>query len=292
MAPTETVSSSAPVLPDFVVVGAMKAATTTLKNHLIAHPDVHMASDEIHFFNNDANFERGLTWYSKHFETTEPVAIRGEKTPGYHCGTQVPERMAACIPLAKLVWVLRDPIRRATSHYWYAMSRGWEFRSMKKVFEGDLQHLEKDVFRQFVRRGDYAAQISNFLEFFPRQQQGFFFFEHLVKDPNRVLDDLCEFLEVPSIVGLARPNHTTNRTNGIPILPHAQWLAHRTGLLQRPLVGKIIKRLNTRRLKRYPPAPRELVEQLQDFYAPRVRRLLEIIGLEEKNLPWSWFHQT
>src|ERR671915_544163 len=98
------------MLPNLIVIGAMKSGTTSLHNYLSLHPEIFMTEvKEPSFFTLEGNWWRGREWYEAQF----PVAakIRGESSPDYtkhprHAGA--PERMHAMIPDAKLVYLLRD----------------------------------------------------------------------------------------------------------------------------------------------------------------------------------------
>jgi hypothetical protein len=114
---------SAPVtLPTFILVGAEKAGTSWLSRNLARHPDVFMAPGEIHFFDVDSNFRRGIDWYAGHFSNSGACTAIGEKSPGYlnlfRAGkwqAHVPKRVRATLPDVRLIFVLRDPVRRAIS---------------------------------------------------------------------------------------------------------------------------------------------------------------------------------
>ena len=107
---------SAALLPNFVVIGAMRSGSTSLYKYLQAHPDVFMPRKEIHFF--DVKWDRGIAWYHTRFEGYAGQTAIGEATPTYLADPVALDRMAATIPDARLVAVLRDPIDRAYSHYW------------------------------------------------------------------------------------------------------------------------------------------------------------------------------
>src|SRR5688572_19406956 len=105
-------------LPDFVVIGSMRAGSTSLARYIGAHPSVYMPpKKELHFF--DWNWDRGLDWYRAQFRDATPGAIIGEATPIYIVYREAMERLAKACPEARLLVVLRDPVSRAYSHYWY-----------------------------------------------------------------------------------------------------------------------------------------------------------------------------
>ena len=89
-------------LPDFVVVGAQKAGTTSLYRMLRKHPQIHMPrTKELHFF--DVHWDKGVEWYSEQFTPGRWEWRRGEATPYYLYRPMVRERMLQVLPKARLV---------------------------------------------------------------------------------------------------------------------------------------------------------------------------------------------
>jgi hypothetical protein len=122
-------------LPTFVVIGAMKAGTVSLRHCLDDHPDVFLGGGgmfgEPNFFVAEHNWPRGRGWYESLFDGADQAAVIGECSPCYtwaHVYRGVPERMAQVIPQARLVYVVRDPIARMQSMYMHQVSAGRERR--------------------------------------------------------------------------------------------------------------------------------------------------------------------
>src|SRR5437868_4814595 len=149
------------MLPTFIVIGAMKAGTTSLHLYLDEHPQVFMARPkELNFFAEEFNWSEGLDWYEARFEGAAGAQAIGEASPNYSMHPYrdgVPGRMASVIPDAKLVYVVRDPIARIRSHYAHHALRGETVRS-----------IDEEVFasRQYVLASRYAHQIEQYLEHF------------------------------------------------------------------------------------------------------------------------------
>ena len=73
-----------PILPTFLIVGAAKSGTSSLWHYLREHPDVYVpAGKEINFFSDEANFSRGLDWYTSHFKSGAGKKAIGEASPSY-----------------------------------------------------------------------------------------------------------------------------------------------------------------------------------------------------------------
>jgi hypothetical protein len=186
------------VLPDFVIIGAMKAGTTSLYAYLYKHPLVHRARrKEVHYFDN--NIDRGMAWYRAHFPTraemlradlrawrhAQPRTITGEASPYYMFHPHAHSRCAAALPRARIIAMLRDPAERAYSHYQHNRRQGIETLSFEDALKAepdrtarDLERMRKDPAFNSVRvqhftyaaRGEYWAQLEPWLEAYPRDR--------------------------------------------------------------------------------------------------------------------------
>lgn len=151
-------------LPNVIIIGAMKAGTSSLHFYLDQHPDIHMSrTKELRFFVEEVNWPRGLDWYRSQFSSEVPFA--GESTPGYTAypfRRGVPERMHDTIPDAKLIYVVRDPIDRAVSHYVHQVTAGREQRPLAEAMKSPDEN--------YVARSSYYLQVTQYLEFFDKEQ--------------------------------------------------------------------------------------------------------------------------
>lgn len=128
-------------LPDFIVVGATKAGTTSLDQYLAMHPQIHMARPkEPRFFtvgNPSSNYHRGVAWYRGLFRSERLCC--GETSPQYtHWPTRsgVVERMHALVPKCRLIYLVREPWARIRSHYYMNLSTGNTDLSSPIIFCG------------------------------------------------------------------------------------------------------------------------------------------------------------
>jgi hypothetical protein len=185
------------MLPNFLVVGAEKAATTWLYNRLKDHPEIYLPeTKEVHFFNKfDSNlkeidrFERmGLGWYEQFFRNYNKKQAIGEVTPMYLCDPEAPFRIKKVLPDVKIIMVLRDPIDRAYSHYWMAKNK----KHTQLSFEEAVDKKEP----RFIQRGLYHKQLRVFLELFPIENIKVILFEDIKKNNIKELSDVYSFLGV------------------------------------------------------------------------------------------------
>ena len=115
-------------LPDFIIIGAMKSATSTLQEQLVLQPGIFMSSPkEPNFFSDDDVYSNGLNWYSSLFENAKPGDLSGEASTHYTKLPTYPEtikRLKESLPELRLIYVMRHPIDRLISHYIHEWSMG------------------------------------------------------------------------------------------------------------------------------------------------------------------------
>lgn len=184
------------LMPDFLVIGAAKCGTTSLCDDLARHPGIFISEPkEIEYFCRDENYERGTGWYTSHFAGALPGQLRGEGSTHYTDHPAMPraaERIASDLPGAKLVYMIRDPVRRAYS--------GW----LQKIKNQDNFGGDMDVPRDFSRAvreyrplvdcGDYQMQLGRYLEHFDRSRIHIMLFEEYLSDRQNEIDRLGAFL--------------------------------------------------------------------------------------------------
>ncbi len=149
-------------LPTFLVIGAAKAGTTTVYEHLAVHPQVFVtAQKEIHYF-SEHNYFRGLDWYRSLFAEGRDSPARGEASPGYASAPMfgsVPERIAAVVPDVRLIYLIRQPVDRLISNY-RQDAHSWGEREPITTALLAPRHLD---------RSRYAYQIEQYLARFPAE---------------------------------------------------------------------------------------------------------------------------
>jgi len=164
--------SETKALPTFIILGAMKSATSSLHFYLNQHPDISMSMPkELNFFISkadnlenaeiaDKNFERGVDWYQSHFDAR--CKARGESSPAYmdpqHHG--VASRMAKVVPDALLLVLTRDPFDRAASEFRHRVAAGVESRPMEVAL--------LDPASSYVQLSRYHSCLEPFFAVFPR----------------------------------------------------------------------------------------------------------------------------
>lgn len=183
--------------PDLaIVIGAMKAGTTTLFERLGTHPRVARSEPkEPGFFSRDANWNQGADWYRERWPADLDGRVRLEATTGYTMLPRFPEtfdRMSAYLDEqgleARFVYSLRDPIERIRSHltHWLAGNQD------AKLFDHDRGAMSGHVLGISM----YARQLDAFRERFDRSQLKLVRFAELAEDTEAVLADVASFLDL------------------------------------------------------------------------------------------------
>lgn len=229
--------------PDYLIVGAKRAGTTSLYSTLVGHPQVLPAvwHKEVHYFDNA--YHRGPRWYRGHFPTmaraalvrrrTGLPAITGEATPYYMWHPLAPQRIAAELPTVKLVVLIRDPVQRAHSEHAHSVSKGWETESFERALEleplrlaGEREKLIDEpryrsvdhACRAYLTRGRYVEQLENLSAVFGRDRIHVIDSDAMFMDAGPSLNELTTFLglrpwQPPTLKNLnARPRSTLDPT--------------------------------------------------------------------------------
>ena len=210
--------------PDFLIIGAQKAGTTSLFQNLLKHPEVCLPeTKELHFF--DANFYRGPQWYVQQFPSRMNVErkITGEATPYYLFHPRAAERCFALFPDVRLIVMLRNPVDRAFSHYNHSVRSGREQASFSEALGRENSRLKDETARMiadrtyvsvahrvysYVARGMYVDQLGPWVRRFGCEKILLVCTEELDRSPEGEYARIYEFLgierSVPSL--LSRSN--------------------------------------------------------------------------------------
>lgn len=175
--------------PDFIIIGAMKSATSTLHEQLALQPGFFMSTPkEPNFFSDDEIYNLGLGWYSDLFSKAEIDDICGESSTHY---TKLPdypqtlERMRSYLPSLKLIYVVRHPIDRLISHYMHQWSQN--------VIKTDInQAIEQ--FDELINYSRYSMQISPYIKQYGAENIHIVFSEALRVRPQYELEKVATFL--------------------------------------------------------------------------------------------------
>lgn len=186
---------------DLMIVGAQKAATTSLKNYLGEHPEITTHPQiEFDYFVRDEAFQVGYEEaFRKHFG--DPASIGPEqkivaKNVNMCSHPKAIERLREHNPECIIVFLVRNPVDRAYSSYSMEAFNGFsgEFSEIVRVIEENDR--ESAFYRIFIRLSQYSEFVKIFLKFFARDQVRVFLFEDLKRDPYIVCSKIFRLLEI------------------------------------------------------------------------------------------------
>lgn len=291
------------ILPTFFVPGAAKSGTSALHDYLKQHPDIYMSPlKEPHFFSHDENFAQGIHSYARLFEKGASYHARGESSTGYMIFPKTIERIQQYIPDPKFIFVLRNPIDRAYSHYWWLRGRGFETRGFREAFLADLNDTPDPVagknrghaiYRYYYQTGCYAKWLSRFIHEFGRDRVFVVINERLQKQPLTVVNECSAFLQVASLSQITHIRSNEALLLRVPMLYRAiaDWKADffreqaaqsgsvflRMLLWSRgKMLGGLMRVLRTRH--RYPELDSADRAWLRPYYEESVAQLRALVG--------------
>ena len=209
-------------LPDFIIIGAAKSGTTSLHDYLERHPQISLsASDdpgvrnkEPCFFDAEVNWSRGVAWYRALFAAARPDQICGEASTNYTRFPQVPdvpERIATTVPGVRLIYLMRDPVERAYSHYVHRWTR--ELHPGEPFREPFERFVERDP--MCLDGSDYELQIRRYWAHFPREALLLLRMDDLLADPAALLRRVTTFLGVAPDVDLLSAGPLASNPGGV-----------------------------------------------------------------------------
>lgn len=277
--------------PNFFVVGAHKAGTTSLYEHLKAHPQVFLPScKEPRYFTPEVRGGVTLEEYRALYAGAAGYKAVGDVTPFYLPSAEAPGRIREASPNAKIVIMLRDPVERAFSHYLYQRQIGEEpagtFREALRRYE-DPGAAEWHFSREYVEHGLYCTQVRRYLETFGREHVLVLLFEDLAKDPNALLARIAEHIGVDPEFFASRDVSEARNPYHMPKFGGIR-------ALQRLGVTRLVPRSVVLAVRPWffdqkkPALDEESRRYLQDLYAPDVSALEELLGRKLPELRKSW----
>jgi hypothetical protein len=189
----------------FLVAGVQKGGTTALFDYLSELPQLELpAVKEAHFFDDEESVDWATPDYAPyHALFADPARLWGEATPIYLYWPNALERIRAYNPAMKLIFLFRDPVARAWSHWKMEFARGHETEPFAWcIREGRARMAEAkpycgfDRVFSYVERGFYGRQLAHALALFPREQMLWLGSDMLRRDPTKTLRRVCAFLGV------------------------------------------------------------------------------------------------
>ena len=259
-------TSRSRALPDFLIIGAQKAGTSSLYSYLGQHPQLIPSHvKEVHYFDgglnpNIDNFEKGEAWYRANFPFRNQMSAGTksfEASPLYIFNPLAPKRIFDLVPEVKLILMLRNPTERAISQYFHEKRWGNESLPIEEALRQEENRLapvidsndyknHAFIHHSYKSRGLYKQQIERFLNHFPLEQLLILGSEEFFAQPDSSLKRVFEFVGVDpgfQVNDLVPRNVAKNKGN----------------------------------------VSSDVYEQLDDYFLPHNQALYELIG---KNYGW------
>jgi len=287
-------------LPNFIILGAQKAGTTSLYQYLKQHPEVFMSPvKEPKFFNED--FEDGnrgepnsgslrgvssLEEYRALFDGATNEKAVGEASPSYLYLPEVPTRIERYVPEAKLIATLRDPAERAYSSYLHQVRAGREPLDFLGAIRDEERRVREGWHYRYHYRGRslYHAQLTRYHAVFSPERLQVHLYEDFREDPISVSQNMFRFLGVDD--SFIPDTSLRHNVSGLPKSRALFWFLKKPSPLRtalRTFVPKGLRKnlfvsLRSRNLSKVPPMPEEARMDLIEAYREDVRRLQDLIG--------------
>ena len=294
----------------FFIIGVQKGGTTALFEYLRHHPQVYMPPEKEaeYFTEGDPTTESWKAYRDRFLTPGREVEAIGTASPQYMCDVRVPARMAATVPDARLIAVLRDPIARAVSHYKMCRRRGDEKRSFTEAIKEQLapealererklslhEVAERDA---YVAWGEYARILEGYLEHFPSGQLLVLYSEDLRGHREATLKRVCTHLGIdPDYAppNLERDFHVGGMKRKVPGLEKIMRSFIVRGLLRLVMSKRKYKSLQLA-LERWNvksgklSVPAQTCALLEAHYGPAAEAAARLTGAQP---PWFRYEKT
>jgi hypothetical protein len=298
---------------DFLVIGAMRSATTTLHELLKQHPEIYLPiGKEVPYFADHTAYEKGLEDYLKNnFSKATPEQKWGTISPSYMFNLsnlstdEVAERIKLEAPDVKLIAILRNPIDRAHSHYKFARRHGFTEKELEESFQdilsSDAATLDKHKTEHeytYLARSKYGAGLKPYYDRFKPENILVLFTDELEKRPVQTLKKIYRFIGVdPDIVpdNAGKVFHKGGSKARVSWLAPGNLVKHKAlrKSVRTTLPYHVRKRIemwiliwNTKPDKKSDALSKAMRAQLVEYFSADVRLLEKLSG--RKTPWWEW----
>lgn len=282
--------------PNFLIGGTAKSGTTSLYEYLRQHPQIFMPAEnkEPHYFVHGYGIE-GWKQYMAFFKDAAGKAAVGEASTWYLYCEESPKWIHAILGDIKIIFLLRNPAKRAFSLYVWMLREGYEdAETFAEALEREPARMADPSFRNrcpqfypgyfYFNSGLYFEQIRRYLDVFGREQVKVCLFEDFVEQPEAVCRDICEFIGVSTDFTPQIDVHNEGRIPAsIPLQYFLRTRADRfVRFLPRHARRRWIKRWMERNVRkgRKPVQDPQLLSMLTARYRKNIIQLEDLLGLD------------
>lgn len=281
------------VLPNFVILGAQKAGTTSLLDYFVAHPQVYMSpSRETRFFMQPNQFVHGLRHYEvQHFPTWAGEPAVGEKTPEYLFDPDVPARMRTMLgDEMRYVICLRNPAARAFAGYRQNLMLVREQLDFASAIEAEAERTAPSEQHRrsfgYLARGRYAEQLTRWRDAFGGLDERFLIvdFDDLVSDGGATLAAICAHIGVDARGALPRAGRTGVRDD-ISVIDRTRRIVRWGGATIHAASDELIEFVTSYRratASLRPLTAAQVLELNRTHFADDIERLAELVPFDPR----------
>ena len=188
------------MLPNFLIIGAQKSATTFVQMCLADHPQIFVYPKEISYFEDPDYHETSLEDFEALFNDADHEKAVGLKRASYLAKPECPARIKQLIPDALLIAILRNPIDRAVSAYFHNMSYGFlPLRSLEQGMRNLINGKYEEKYpraHEVIEFGYFYKHLSRYYDFFGRKQILVLFYNDIFTNIYEQIQNIYRFLDV------------------------------------------------------------------------------------------------
>ena len=268
--------SSAEWHPFFIIIGAVKAATTWTLEQLQVNPALYMPDPEPHYFSSE--FHRGEEYYRSFFdEMAGSGRLLGEKSADYLAHPDAPQRIAEMLPNARLVVQFRNPVDRAYSDYKMLYRRG----TVRDAPEKYLRSLENNPQPRFLNDGLYSRHLKRWMNHFAAEQIHVVLYDDVKAQPQKTIDAISHHIGVMPVFDAEqskkRANDGSEQFLPLPVRKTLAPLKNAVAPLRGTRWFEATRGLVSKQIS-YPPLSDDTRLNLCDFYADDVEALGKMLN--------------
>jgi len=279
--------------PNFFIVGAPKAGTTSLYHYLEAHPQIFMSSvKEPNYFSYQSSLnqnlyykERGINNFEEYISLFEKAGNKkaiGEASVSYLFYPEAAINIKNAFPKSRIIIMLRNPVERAISHYNMDYKLGYVDLTFENVIKKKYDsNLNKLYYQQFIELGLYYNQVKRYIELFGRENVLIIFFEDFKNHAPREVKKIFEFLDVDSGFQTdTNAKYNTFKTPRNPLIRSIYRIKFLRVVLKKlfpQFISDLIKSIIlTKNKKKFPDEA--TMKFLKQIYTPDIKQLEKLLN--------------
>jgi len=284
---------------DFWIIGASKAGSTSLNDYLTQHPHIYLPWEkDYNVLIREDMYEQREKYFRMMYKGLRHEKIVGGALAESMYFPYVAERLFALNQQMKILAILRNPIDRAYSSYWYNRRNGWELcqtfeEALKKESSRSQGTLLEQCTLTYLRHGHYYEQLRRYEKIFGFDNMYITFTDDLQGSPEKTIRNILIWLGTEPDCSMIDFSRRSNEAS----MPRYPWLQHilmspdslyrrlaRKMIplsLQKPIMRHFVFKLTEEKNLqpfRYPPMHPDTHKQLIDYYTPHNRELSKMVG--------------